>query len=603
MEKEKDKQEGFLKTKLNMLNNKKLLVVLGVFVGLLLLLISILHINSYNPEYELKTIYDYWEQTNSKDKATIKNNQMIFTIPDNVMSSEMTLAFKRIDKKTRYKISNTMLDSNDKTIIFEGKLFGVSFPIKGEFSYKLEEGRLIGEIESVSIAKAVKLNKKNTGKMMKWLFSDNYPFVFDGKSFFENDMLLIKDIKWKESLFEVTIEIKEAVLIKELKEIQKNANQIVLKHFKEKGNEKEKLAAKLIETSQHSEADKELLYKDVFAGGDITAGILTICNQGHASKIFEKYKKALFPIEEAKVKQKREDTIFAGLEKYRGLIEDALNYKYFSEEKPYINKNKVYSVGLKEYPTPKILDSRFSLAIPKDIIDKMSFYYEKNSKSILITYMLDEQGIIVMDKNTYKVVNKSAIDKNSDFTDTGRVSPVNDKAIWDNIYKQLQRYYQEQAPLVRYMKADDRYAFVIASSSFAYQSFDVFAMKKEENNWEIIKQNIKTIEELNQEYPEFNLETATLDIERVKIYQLEEDMLQVMIDDMLNKKIVRDKTIKDIIFCSYGNDYIAFKMSDGKEYVYKVYRMYLHTILSKDQAIKNWPDLPEIITLQEKPVN
>ncbi len=599
---EKEKGVNLLKNKFQRLDKKTMLAAIGVLAGIVLFVISVLHFNSYKLDYELQTIHEYWEKTNSKSKAIYNGNQMIFSIPDNVMSTEMTLAFKKLSQKTRYKLSGAMLDSEDKTILFDGTLYGVSFPIKGELSYKLFEGSVVAEIKNIIIAKTVMLNEKNSEKLMKWLFSDSYPIIFDGKNFFENEMLLIKDMKWKDSLFEVTIELKEGLLLQELKEIQKNINQIILEQFKEKGNEKEKLAVSLVEKEQLQDEDKEMLYKEVFMGGDIVAGILTICNQEHATKVFAKYKNSLFPIEEAKIKEKREVIIYEGLAKYRNLLEDALNNKYFSGDKPYINKNKVFSVEKKEYPTPQILNSKFNLQIPKDISDRMNFYYEKNSKSILLTYKLDEQSIMVMDKKTYKTLGKGALENDAGIKDTGRVSVVKDKELWDGIYKQIQLYYQEEAPFIRYMKADDKYAFVIASPSGAYQSFNAFAMIKEENVWKLLKDSINNIKELNEEFPEFNLETATIEIETVKIFQLEEDMLQVMIEDMINKKIATNITVNDIVFCSYGNDYISIKVSDGKEYVYKVFRMYLHTIYPKDQAIKSWTDLPEIITLQEKPV-
>jgi ribonucleotide reductase alpha subunit len=114
--------------------------------------------------------------------------------------------------------------------------------------------------------------------------------------------------------------------------------------------------------------------------------------------------------------------------------------------------------------------------------------------------------------------------------------------------------------------------------------------------------NVSTIRELNEEHPEFNLELTTKEIEDVVVYNVNDETKLTILEDMANKGIIGNQNNYEVLYCSYGDDYLDLLLDNDIEYVYYIYGTHLHTVYTKEEAIRMWPNLSEIITLQDRPI-
>jgi len=574
----------------------------GILLGCLVLTIAFLYMKSYDIQYELKTFSQYWDESNMTECFSVQGTHISMKIPENVVNTELLLWMKEMPLPSRYKVKNVQLDASSKRINMNGSLYGINVPLSMTFDPVVQEGKIIINFSQLIIGQSVKLKETSSQKLMGFLFQNNLPIVFDGKSLFHSNILKIEQLDWVADNFSLSAKINESLLRTELGIIKSGANNEILTKFASSNIEAEKQAANYINNlDQITEDDLVKIINDVLSNGELTRNILMIAEPNIAKKAFDNYGKGFKNIEFNEIKDARKAILNEQLKPYRKSLYDALNMLYFSVEPMHINKGQLYSVAKKQYLTPQSIAIEEGVIIPEMTLKRLSFFYEKDNGLLLLAYQLNEDEYLVMYEDQFKTLSKTDYEEGTSYEDTGRVSSVNDKATWDSLYNQMKIYFQDEAVFIRYMKADEQYAFVVASPTYNYQNFKAIAFEKTEGEWVILEEDIQNITDLNKAHPEFNLETATMEVEKVKIYQLNEEMYDVILEDMMDKGIIKSKEDLLITYCSYGNDYIAFSLSDGNEYVYKVYSLYLHTVYDKETAEETWIDLPEIITLQDPP--
>lgn len=585
------------------LNIKKIVFISGsVIVGSFVLAIMYLYMKSYDIQYELKTFSQYWQENNLIEEFEMQGNQIDMIIPENVVNTELMLWMKEMPMPSRYKVKNIQLDSKSNRININGSLYGISLPLSMTFEPVLQNGKIIVNFNHIIIGQSIKLKETSSYKLMGFLFENNFPIMLNAKSLFHSNMIIIDYLDWEEENFKLSLKINDTLLRTELSIIKSAANNEILSKFEKSEIDAEKSAAKyIINIDQITESDIERIIKDVLSTGELASNLLAIAEPDTAKKVFDNYGKNLKGIDINQIAETRKVLLSKQLKPYLTALNDTLQNTYFNFETMHINKGQLYSVLKRQYITPQSLTLEEGLLIPEATLKRLSFFYDKESELLLLAYKLDEDEFLIMNKDEFTTMSKSAYEEGTSYIDTGWVSPVNDKATWESLYNEMKSYYQDDEVFIRYMKADERYAFVIASPTYNYQSFKAMAFEKKAGEWTILEEDVQTIYELNKAHPEFNLETTTIEIEKVEIYQLGEDMYEVILEDMKDKGILNSNDELTIIYCSYGNDYIAFSLSDGNEYVYKVYSLYLHTVYDKETAQNIWGDLPEIITLQDPP--
>lgn len=586
------------------MNIKKILLITsGVIIGAIVLTIIFFYMKSYTINYELKTFSQYWQENALIEEFSSQNNQIEISIPENVINTELMLWMKEMPMESRYKVKSVQLDSKLKRINMNGSLYGLNIPLSMNFEPVVQDGKVIVNFNTLIIGQSIKLKETSSERLMGFLFHNNLPIILNAKSLFHSNMIIIDELDWQEDQFKLSLKVNEALLRTELSIIKSSLNNELLSRFENSTLEAEQLAAEYItHLDKISETDIKKIIVDALTDGQIVRNLLILAEPESATKLVENYGKNIKTIDLNEIKETRKALLSEQLKPYRLSLYEALEKIYFSIEPMHINKGQPYSVLKSQYITPQSIVQENGVLIPEMTLKRLSFFYDKDNALLLLAYKLDENEYLVMHQDEFKTLSKEMYETGLAYEDTGRVSKVNDQSTWDSLYEQMKLYYQDETVFIRYMKADDQYAFVVASPTYNYQSFKSMAFVKKDNEWTILEEDIQTISELNKAHPEFNLETATMEIENVEIYQLEEDMYDVILEDMVDKGIINSKEDLTITYCSYGNDYIAFSLSNGKEYVYKVYSLYLHTVYEKETAEMTWADLPEIITLQQPPL-
>ncbi|PKM51532.1 MAG: hypothetical protein CVV02_06245 [Firmicutes bacterium HGW-Firmicutes-7] len=580
------------------------LIGLGVILGGFLLSILYLYMNTFEINYELQTVAQFWDENNLTEQFITKGNELELVLPENVVNTELMLYLKKSPLSKHYEISNAQVDFSNKMININGRIYGIKLPIRMRINPYLEGDRIIISLDNITIGKGqIKLNEGVSNKLKNFLFNDSLPMIIDSKTLFKSAAINISGLEWSEESFKVYAQINDALMIEELKIVRRMANPEILSKFENSDIEAESLAANYINNIEAlTKQDIEILIKDILSDSKILNNILIIAEQTTAERIFEKYGTNFKRSNQAEITEKRNKLLGMSLLPYRDLLLENLNNIYFQQEPMHINKGQLYSVSSGRYLTVQVICEEQNINIPEETMKRLSFYYEKTYESLLISYKLDENNYLIMNEDKVASMRADEYLKNNEFVATGRVSFVNDIETWNGVLKEVNLYFQTEEVFIRYMKADDKYAFVVASPKYNYQAFKVMTFVKNDEDWELLEGDIQSISELSKKYPDFNLETATMEIEKVTIYNLGDDMYDVILEDLENKDVIASKNSYTIEYCSYGNQYIYFMLSDGREYVYKVYSMYLQTVYDKETAEKVLEDLPEIITLQESPV-
>lgn len=586
-------------------NLKPFIIGAGSLFGAILICLIYLFMSSFKMDYELKTFDTFWKEEKISDKFFKADNSIELKVPNNVVNTEVLKIMKALPNNSHYKIDNVFLDSYKRRININGSLYGIKLPISMPFELENEGKRLILNFGNINIGKQdIKLSEKRSNKLKSFLFKDQLPILIDMNILFNSDLVHTEKIEWAEDGFNIYAKINDKLIKQELKTIKQYSDIEILDLFERSNIESEKKAAEFIkEVDDLNENEIQSIINAIIFDNEILKNILSLVDSEIVDEFFDKYGNIFKNIDKNLVLEKRIKLLSEILLNYSKSINLKLDNNYFSIESMYINKGQPYSFLRKGYITIENVVKEQNLNIAGETYNRMAFCYDKENDLLLISYKLNKEIYLVTDNTKAITISKEAYENKFIYESISRVSRVNDKKTWDSLEDEVKEYFQTEDVFIRYMKADDKYAFVIASPKYNYQNFRAIAFEKRDEYWVIIEEDIKSLIELNREHPNFNLETATNEIENVSFYHLGDDMYKVILEDLVYKGIIDSTDNYSIEYCSYGNDYIAFLLSNNKEYVYKVYSMYLQAVYDKETAIKMWDDLPEIITLQEQPLS
>ena len=277
---------------------------------------------------------------------------------------------------------------------------------------------------------------------------------------------------------------------------------------------------------------------------------------------------------------------------------------HFGEEIMAFNGGKPFDMATMSTMTVAALAEAYDLGINPETVDRLSFVYEDEFK---VAYKLDGDSYYIRSIDDYEVVNREAyeaLDGSKSF-----VAPyyVDDIAMWDMTVDTLTQHFEAEELFVRYMKTDGKSIFAVVSTASDPQDYWSSAlMMSELGVVKLLQENVRSIPALMAAHPEFNIETATREVETSDYERISEDTHATIMDELFSRRMISRSEEVTIDYSSYdGNTYIAFKLSNDDEYVFKVentvYGTYLATVYTKERALRNWRDLPEILLLQDPP--
>lgn len=275
---------------------------------------------------------------------------------------------------------------------------------------------------------------------------------------------------------------------------------------------------------------------------------------------------------------------------------------YSQDRQMSLNQGKPFDMDTLTTLSVKDVALAGGLSIEESILEKLTFVYHDD---IGIAYELDDTTYYIRYENLYEMVGVSEYNTMDGAGAYESVTLVNDYDTFTAVSDYLMDYFQVEKVFIRYMKSDGNSYFVIASPQDEPQLYWNFALISEGGSFTLLDDNVKYISELHEAYPMFNIETATYAIEETKLLKFGDDVIdsvkETILQEMYELGKITHPSNHTIDYLSFDGKYIAFMIGTGKEYVYKVDGTHLQTVYTKDKAVRNWPDIPEIILLQEIP--
>lgn len=595
VEKEENQNKSIIKL--------SLLLLLSLFAIITVGTIIYLQLSAFKINYEEKSIATFLRENKILNAINKENNTVEVIVPDNVINTEIKKRFSYLP--SNFKVKNVSFKPGNNKLYINSKVYNIGIPIVCTVDYIVKDGSIYLDVKDVSFGKSkISLVKVVEDYLVKNLFTNELPIEISAQDLNLPQFFTIEKLEFQDKDMAISFKINKDMVKEEFSKIISTANIDLLKLYKESNSPIKQEAVRLIQNIDDFSMDTiQVLANDIINNGELLTTIVTIIKDINIEIFFEKYGK-YFSITKEEVLNNKDELIQIVLDNHYNAIMEKTN-EYFSRvlnETMYINKGKPYSCIEENTITINSIVSYYELEISDELLENMQFSYDYNKSQLFIAYKANKDKYYIIKEEGKEIISTNEYNNRFSIENTGKAEIVSDINKWNEIYSALKKYFGIEDIYIRYMKADDKYAFVISSPKDDYQNYWSMAlMKNEDNTWEIIDSDVKKIKALNVTYPDFNLETITSEIEKITIYSLSENTKELILDEMVVKGIINDKSNIQIVYCSYDGNYIALKLSNNKEYIYKVYKMYLDTVYEKDVAMKQWDNISNIISLQEEP--
>jgi hypothetical protein len=589
-------------------SKKRIIITSLIFIVFLFLIVSIsmvgyLQLSTFDISYSDKTISAFINDASIKDVFNKKEKTIEIEVPENIINTEIRKKFNNSPK--HLKIEDIYLNTSESKVYINSKLYGLSVPISCVIDYEVKDGSIIINIKDVAFGtKNVKLIKTLENYFVDKILEQK-SMVLTPKKLNIPPLLTIRSIYFNKNNMKMVLKIEEEIVLKEVQRINKTANTDLISLYKVSNSETKKEAVNIISNISNFSIDTiELLVKDVLDDMKLVEDMLVLSNDTTINIFISKYGKYMSNLDIDNIHSKKNKLINIALtEHYNKIIKSINNYyKSVLNEPLYINKGKPYSCNTNSYVTIGTIINYYNIEISKEILEKLDFCYDYKKEELLLIYKGNTNKYTLVKGEVKEVITPTSYKKMYQINTSQTAKLVSDINKWEEIEKSLIEYFGNEQIYVRHMKADNKYAFVVSSPSDDYQNYWSMALKKNDNNiWEILDSDVQNIKELNETYKDFNLETVTSEIEDTNIFFLSEATKDLILDELVVKGMLDNKEDNRIVYCSYDGNYIAIKFANNKEYIYKVYKMYLDTVYEKKEALEQWDNISTIITLQNRP--
>lgn len=345
---------------------------------------------------------------------------------------------------------------------------------------------------------------------------------------------------------------------------------------------------------------KKKLVETYFEENALFKDFLILMNSPLMHKTFENYPFIRGRLNENELLKQRSDWIASSISFYgQEILKAAKSWQettgglYYNNGYPYLKKEG-RTVTVKE------VVETWSLPISENIVERIHFGLDMVDNRLAVIYQVDvgnyaiikEEGYFVVDEPTYVARYKRDLPLQGELTQ--------DIHVWDGIVGKLKESLKTEEIFVRYMKNDDKNAFVLVSFLEKPQDVQAITFSKIEGNWLPTASNFKDILELQSHDPKFNLNLYTDIYEQPKLIYIDENALDNIKEELSFAKKLPEGVSP--IYYSYKDKYIYVKLSNGEEYVLTTYHQYLDKLFGREDAIAAYGDaLPRIILLQPAP--
>ncbi|MDA3845686.1 MAG: hypothetical protein PF505_03950 [Vallitaleaceae bacterium] len=596
---------------------KRTIITIAIIVGCIMIvsisgILIYLSAHMYDISETPIIIEQYLSAETPAGVYKVQDNTVEITIPKEILTTEIIRRTISYETPKHYDLKALRVNDQGRLEV-NATYYGFKWSFSCAISISVVNNDISLDISDMTLTdKGITFLYNMQQKKLEYFLGGLFPMAYDLNAFERGELITLEsfnyinkelpDSRQLNGDYVALFIVDEEKLINEFKLIRDTANEDILQMYQNSETLSDKMAAEYINNVDNLKIqDIENFIKDYIGEKNLLHGILLMSNIERIEALFQKYPAFLSELSQSEIIDTKGTVLSGNLREYYTQFMTELETAYFSEEEMYYSLGQPYSFD-KGPITVSLINEEQGLGISESIIEKMKFCYEVGTGVIKLSYVVDDNTFLVLGDDSQALYRKDAYDSTYGVPDYGEAHYVDDPQTWDAIEGLVKEFFGVDQVFIRFLKTDEHYAFAIVSPESSYQNYWVFAFEKIGDHYEIIMDNVSTIRELNEEHPEFNLELTTKEIEDVVVYNVNDETKLTILEDMSNKGIIGNQNNYEVLYCSYGDDYLDLLLDNDIEYVYYIYGTHLHTVYTKEEAIRMWPNLSEIITLQDRPI-
>ncbi|PKM69133.1 MAG: hypothetical protein CVU95_00690 [Firmicutes bacterium HGW-Firmicutes-2] len=524
-------------------------------------------------------------------------------IPENVIAHEIAILINKDVEETAYRLENLYYDGQNQALKLNLTYSGFYLPIVYYMQYFEDEGKLRLTYDKVGIGRhelkvigplKFLINRGRVSQLLHTLSIDLTQYGMATGLNFVSATPVNQDLKLNlivnENEIQAIIEQMRGAINKELLPIYRASSSPLAAE-----------AVDLLEQIYPLSADQmKRMIKDVTGGRELVRHLLVLTNETMTNQIVLELQKQGFDLDREQIALDRKALEGQIIDEYAVKIFEGLE-AYFADKIVAYNNGRPFDLVNMKTVTVQDIVKNYSIIMEDSILDRMNFVLVDGFS---IAYEVDPSTYYIKSLDGFEVLSKEDYDLLPGSGPYIEPRLVTDVELWQEVETILMEKFEVDRVFVRYMKTDGRSIFTIASPVNNPQIYLSFAMMKDETI-QILDDNVQSIEALLEAHPDFNIETATREIESVQLKKLSDEIQSYILEDMYQQGRLNHPSNYTIEYSSFDGKYISFLVSNGEEYVYRVedtsFGTYLATVYDKEKAVRNWLDLPKIILLQDKP--
>jgi hypothetical protein len=383
-----------------------------------------------------------------------------------------------------------------------------------------------------------------------------------------------------------------------LENIKESANEGLVNIY-ETGTEDQQEALRFLrEHHVFPENIMGLIYEDYHSEAQVITSLLILADPQLYDSIMERYPMLSQRINRETILDRRAELLNQATIKYgRNVLKKfkqmeavgniVAHYGYF------------FDLDRMEPVTIELIVDVNQLKIPYDDFKQMRLIMVENEPYVL--YDTGEERYVLINEKSYSLISEQEYKNNYFYERPSKGDYTNDPKTYDEIYQAIEDALGEEI-FIRYMKDDGVDAFVVYSSRLNYQNFTVALLKNDGSGFELIGNGLTSIKEINQKYPDFNLNLITRRIETTQVEILNSTTRQAIKEGLVEYGYIDEDAI--IPYVSYDGNYIAVMTETGEQYIYTIYRdTFLDRVYTLEDALEIFDDINPLLLIQERPVD
>ncbi|WZL80853.1 hypothetical protein QBE53_13765 [Vallitaleaceae bacterium 9-2] len=577
-------------------------VVIGILIIILALCLTFwgyMQINLFE-SYDVneKPIENYLSSLESGFVKRTQDNRFTGFIPISVINDELRCQVEKVSQSQGVLTEGILVDVEQKWAKINYRKH-MTVPVYHELNvFKKQEGLLVELVPKAFGKKQIKL----PSFIRQWIFGFlieepikvkiNYD-TYKPDDYFEYTSSALTD----EGLYlNYVFYVEDISTI--LSEISQSANSGLINIYETGTKEQQEALRFLREHHTFPENIMGLIYEDFYNGASIIEQLLILANTQLFNEIMQTYPMLDEYIDRETILDQRAELLNQATIKYgRTILKkfDALK----ASENIVSHYGYFFDLNHMEPVTIELIVDLYGLKIPYDDFKKMRLIMLDGMPYVL--YDTQEERYFLISEKTHSLISEEEYQQKYSYERPAKGHYTKDAKTYDAIYKAIEDALGEEI-YIRYMKDDGTDAFVVYSSRLNFQDYAIALLKDEGRGFELLDNRVRSIEEINQLYPEFNLNLITRKIETTQVEIINTTTRQAIKEGLVEYGYMSEEDA--VVYVSYdGNKYIAVMTDSGEQFIYTIYKdTFLERVYRLDDALDIFDDINPILFIQKRPI-